>query len=339
MTSGRRRQAGSRFVPVLARWLHALAFASFALGLPAAQATTFRAADNQVEDYPTVQALMFMDRMIQEKTGGRHRIRVFHSGPLGEEKHTIEQTRIGAIDIDRVNVTPLAALIPAANALLLPFLFRSTDHLHAVLDGPIGDDILATLDTAGFVGLTFYDSGARSIYNDVRPVRALADLAGLKIRVQPSDLMVDTMLALGAKPVQLSYGQVLPALQTKLVDGAENNWPSYVSTGHYRVARHLTLTEHTTAPEVLLMSRRAWGTLSPEDQAIFREAARASKMFMRARWRDWEEETRRQAAASGAAIVSDFDREAFKDATAGVRGKYMGNADVRALVERIEAAR
>lgn len=321
----------------------ALALLAFGLAcalLPSVpRATTFRAADNQVEDYPTVQALAFMDRYVQERTGGRHKIQIFHSGQLGEEKHTIEQTRIGAIDIDRVNVTPLAALVPAANALLLPFLFRSTDHLHGVLDGQIGDEILGLFEAAGFVGLTYYDSGARSIYNDVRPVTSLADLHGLKIRVQPSDLMVDMMTALGAKPVQLSYGQVLPALQTKLVDGAENNWPSYVSTGHFRSARYLTLTEHTMSPEVLLMSRRAWDTLTADDKAVFREAARLSKAFMRERWRAWENENRRLAETSGSVITTAFDRPAFLAATAEVRRKYLLDPRVRGLVERIEAFR
>lgn len=324
-----------------ARWVLGLLAFGLASGLLPSRpgATVFRAADNQVEDYPTVQALAFMDRYVQEKTGGRHRIQIFHSGQLGEEKHTIEQTRIGAIDIDRVNVTPLATLVPAANALLMPFVFRSTEHLHAVLDGQIGEDLLTMFEDAGFVGLTFYDSGARSIYNDVRPVRSLVDLQGLKIRVQPSELMVDMMVALGAKPVQLSYGQVLAALQTKLVDGAENNWPSYVSTGHHKSARFLTMTEHTMSPEVLLMSRRAWDTLTGADKAVFREAAQLSKIFMRDRWRAWESENRRLAEVSGSIIATEFDRPAFLAATADVRKKYLVNPDVRALVDRIEATR
>src|SRR5215510_1289938 len=170
------------------------------LALPAAEAREFRVADTQSEDYPTVQALLFMARIVEERTGGRHRIRVFHSRQLGEEKDTIEQTRVGAIDLNRTNVAPIGSLIPAANVLSLPFLFRSFAHLHDVLDRQVGSEILAGFEKQGFIGLTFYDSGSRSIYNSVRPVRTLADLKGLRLRVQQSDLMVDMIKALGAEP-------------------------------------------------------------------------------------------------------------------------------------------
>lgn len=305
-------------------------------GGPAA-ATTFRAADNQVEDYPTVQALLFMGRYIEEKTGGRHRIQVFHSGQLGDERATIEQTRLGVVDINRVNITPLTALVPATNAVLLPFQFRSIAHMHAVLDGPVGDDILATFASSGLVGLTFYDSGARSLYNGVRPVKSLADVKGLRIRVQPSELMVGLMTALGAEPVQLAYNVVLSALETKVVDGAENNWPSYVSTGHARAARFITLTEHVTAPEVLLMSRKAWDALGAEDRAIFQEAAKASRGFMRERWLAWEAESRRRAQETGSVITTEFDRPAFEAAARDVRERFLADPAVRDLSERIRA--
>src|ERR1700720_3966741 len=214
-------------------------------GLPLADAREFRVADTQSEDYPTVQALMFMARVVEERTGGRHHIRVFHSRQLGEEKDTIEQTRVGAIDLDRTNVAPIGSLVPAANVLALPFLFRSFEHLHKVLDHEIGREILAGFERHGFVGLTFYDSGARSIYNSVRAVRSLADLKGMRIRVQQSEVMFEMFKALGAAPIELPYGQVSTALSTRLIDGAENNWPSYVTTGHSKLASYYTLTEHT----------------------------------------------------------------------------------------------
>src|SRR5438105_3929892 len=180
--------------------------------MPVAIARDFRAADTQTEDYPTVQALLFMNRLVMERTGGRHRIRVFHSRQLGEEKETIEQTRVGAIDLNRTNIAPIGSLIPAANVLALPFLFRSFDHLHKVLDQAIGAEILASAQRHGFVGLAFYDSGSRSIYNNVRPVRTLADMQGLRIRVQQSELMVDMIRAIGAQPAELPYGQVATGL-------------------------------------------------------------------------------------------------------------------------------
>ncbi len=326
------------FSPRVARCL-ALA-AAVAAALPFAAATReFRAADTQAADYPTVQAIDLMGQLIRERTGGRHSLRVFHSRQLGEEKETIEQTRAGAIDLNRTNVAPIGAVIPVANVLALPFLFRSVEHLYTVLDGPIGEEILASFEPYGFVGLTFYDSGARSIYTSKRPVKSLADVKGLRIRVQQSDLMVDMMKALGAEPVELPYGQVDTGLATGLIDGAENNWPSYVTTGHYKLAPYYTVTEHTMSPEVLVMSLRAWQSLSDEDKAIFREAARESNQFMRARWRALEESTRRQAQASGTVIIADFDRKPFEDAMRGIYAKAASDPLLAPLIERIRQVR
>src|SRR5438445_6913284 len=164
----------------------ALLFTADATG---AFAREFRAADTQNEEYPTVQALFYMGSLVAERTGGRHQIKVFHSRQLGEEKETLEQTRVGAIDLNRTNVALIGTMVPAMNVLAMPFLFRSIEHLQKVLDGPIGTEILNSLEPYGFVGLAFYDSGARSIYNNERPVRTLSDLKGLRIRVQQSELM------------------------------------------------------------------------------------------------------------------------------------------------------
>jgi len=305
------------------------------LALNVAQAREFRVADTQAEDYPTVQALQYMARLIGEGTHGRHQVRVFHSRQLGEEKDTIEQTRVGAIDLNRTNAAPIGSLIPSANVLALPFLFRSFDHLHNVLDRAIGGEILAGFQRYGFVGLTFYDSGARSIYNNVRPVRSLADMKGLRIRIQQSELMFDMFKALGAEPVELPYGQVTTGLSTRLIDGAENNWPSYVTTGHYKLAPYYTLTEHTMSPEVLVISLRAWESLSGEDREVFKEAARKSSAYMRELWTGLEERSRQQARVSGNTIIANFDRKPFENAMSGIYDKTVTDPDLRQLVERI----
>lgn len=322
-----------RFSALLVRLGMAALLAVAAAG--GAAARTFRVADTQAEDYPTVQALMFMDKLIQERTGGRHRLQIFHSRQLGEEKETIEQTRAGAIDLNRVNVAPLASFVPETNVLVLPFLFRSVDHLRRVLDGPIGDEILSDFHGSSFVGLAFYDSGARSIYNSVRPVRRLEDLQGLRIRIQQSELMNEMFRALGAVPIALPYGQVMTGLSTQLIDGAENNWPSYVTTGHYRAAPYYSLTEHTMAPEVLVMSERAWASLEPQDQAIFREAARESGRHMREQWRLWEERSRREAQLGGVTVADDVDRKAFERAMSGIYERLLTDPKIKSLVDRI----
>ena len=300
-----------------------------------AAAREFRASDTQSEDYPTVQALRYMGSLVEERSGGRHHVRVFHSRQLGEEKETLEQTRAGAIDINRTNVALIGTMVPAANVLAMPFLFRSVEHLQKVLDGPIGNEILSSFEPYGFVGLAFYDSGARSIYNSVRPIRSLGDLKGLRIRVQQSRQMSDMIRALGAEPVELPYGQVKTGLATGLIDGAENNWPSFITTDHYRFAGFYTLTEHTMSPEVLVMSQKAWASLSVEDQALFREAAKDSSQFMREQWKDLEERTRQRAEAAGVKIVADFDRGPFEAAMAGLYAKAQHDPAISSLIDRI----
>ncbi|MCC8972797.1 TRAP transporter substrate-binding protein [Bradyrhizobium brasilense] len=298
-------------------------------------AREFRTADTQNEDYPTVQALNYMDRLIAERTAGRHRIVVFHSRQLGEEKETLEQTRAGAIDLNRTNVALIGTMVPSVNVLAMPFLFRSPEHLQTVLDGPIGGEILNSLADHGFVGLAFYDSGARSIYNSARPVRSLDDLKGLRVRVQQSERMSDMVRALGAQPVQMPYGQVLTGFATGLIDGAENNWASFVTTGHYKYAGYYTLTRHTFSPDVLLMSQKAWASLSPEEQAIFREAAQRSSVYMREKWREFEERSRKQAELAGVKVVTDIDRKPFEAAMAGIYAKAERDPAISALIERI----
>jgi tripartite ATP-independent periplasmic transporter solute receptor, DctP family len=300
-----------------------------------AVAREFRAADSQNENYPTVQALRYMGGLVAERSGGRHHIRVFHSRQLGEEKETIEQTRAGAIDLNRTNGVLIGNFVPAMNVLAMPFLFRSIEHLQKVLDGPIGNEILNSFEPYGFVGLAFYDSGARSIYNSVRPVRSIADIKGLRLRVQQSELMSDTIRALGAEPIKLPYGQILTALSTALIDGAENNWPSFVTSGHYKYAGYYTLTEHAMSPEVLVMSQKAWESLSAEDRTIFREAAIRSGHFMHDKWKDLEQQSRRRAEAEGVTIVTDFDRKPFEAAVAGIYQKAQRDPAVAELIERI----
>lgn len=301
----------------------------------ASQGREFRSADNQVDNYPTVEAVRFMAKLVAERTGGRHSIQVFHSRQLGEENDTIEATRAGAIDLNRTNVIPLGAEVPLLNALAMPFLFRSPAHLHKVLDGEIGVELLEALRPRGFVGLTFYDSGARSIYNSVRPIRSIADLKGLRIRIQQSQLMVEMIRALGAEPLELPYGQVLTGLATKLIDGAENNWPSYVTTNHFRHAGYYTLTEHLMAPEVLVMSAKAWDSLNEEDRKIFREAARQSSIFMRERWKALEEKSLRQAEAAGIMITRSIDRQPFEAAMTGIYARASAQPALGRIIERI----
>jgi tripartite ATP-independent transporter DctP family solute receptor len=225
--------------------------------------------------------------------------------------------------------------VPTTNVLAMPFLFRSVEHLRRVLDGPIGNEILNSFEPYGFVGLAFYDSGARSIYNSVRPIRSVDDMKGLRIRVQQSDLMSDVIKALGAQPIELPYGQVSTALTTRLVDGAENNWPSFVTSGHDKYAKYYTLTQHTMTPEVLVMSLTAWNGLSDDERKIFRQAALESSRFLREKWKELTARSRAEAEAAGVTVTTDFDRASFEAATEGIYAKAMRDPATAELIERI----
>jgi len=315
----------------------AVALAAALVAAGPAGAREFRAADIQEDNYPTVQALRVLDQLVTQRTEKRHSIRVFHSRQLGEESQTIEQTRVGAIDINRINVGAIGDVAPVLNVLALPFLFRSVDHLYKVIDGPIGDEILTAVEPYGFIGLAFYDSGARSIYTARRPVRAMEDFRGQRIRIQQSDLMSKMIKMLGGMPITLPYGQIGTALTANLVDGAENNWPSYVSAGHYKQAPFYAVTEHTMGPEIVIMSRRAWDELTDEDRAIFRAAARDSSRYMREQWLSWEERSRKQATSSGVTVIDSIDRKTFVAATAPLRDEMRKDSRFAPLIKRIEA--
>ncbi|HYD69221.1 TRAP transporter substrate-binding protein [Azospirillum sp.] len=323
----------------IARKAAALLMTLLLAALPGpAGAREFRAADTHPESYPTVQAVIEMGRQVSARSGGRHTIRVFHSRQLGEEKETIEQTRVGAIDINRVSLAPFNGIVPETQAATLPFLFRSAAHLHAVLDGPIGDEILAAFEPHGFVGLAFYDSGARSMYNAKRPIRSPEDMKGLRMRVQQSDLNAAMMAALGATALPLPFGEVVTALSTGIIDGAENNWPSYVHNEHFRMARYYSLTRHSMIPEVLVMSKKAWDGLPAEDRALFRAAARDSALHMRRLWEEAERASEAAARAAGVEVVEIADAEPFRRAMLPVYDRFIGDPALKDLVRRIQAA-
>lgn len=312
--------------------------AVFGASLAASAAdVTLRSSDTHPDGYPTVAAVQHMGELIEERTGGRIEIDVFHSAQLGEEKDTIEQTRFGVIDLNRISMAPFNGLIPETAILSLPYLFRDTDHLHAVLDGEIGQEVLDLFEAQGLIALAYYDPGSRSFYNKTRAINSIEDLAGLKFRVIQSDVFVDMVAALGASAVPMPYGEVYSAIETGVIDGAENNFPSYESSGHYEVAKHYTLDMHTMVPEVLVMSKMSWDKLSPEDQEIIRQAAKDSIPFNREAWAAREKDSEDKVRAAGVEIVADIDKAPFVAAMGPVYEKYASTPELKGLVERIQA--
>jgi tripartite ATP-independent transporter DctP family solute receptor len=309
-------------------------FAAAASFATAGIAKEFRSADVHPEDYPTVMAVKHMSDIIKEKTGGKHTIKVFTGNALGGEKDTIEQTKLGALDLVRINVAPMNNICPETMVATLPFLFRSKEHMRKVLDGPVGEEILKACESQGFVGLAFYDSGARSLYTVKKPVKSLADAKGLKIRVQQSDLWVSLLQAMGANATPMPYGEVYTALKTGLVDGAENNWPSFDTSRHFEVAKFYSVTEHSMAPEMLLMSKKVWDTLSAEEQKIFRDAAKASVPYMRKLWDEKEAQSKARVIAAGAQVI-EVDKKSFQDAMKPVYDKFITTDKLKGMVQRV----
>jgi len=314
---------------------HTLLLLAATLAPLAAQSTEFRSADIHPDGYPTVEAVKFMGQRLSALTNGRHTIKVFNNSALGNEKDTIEQTKIGALAMTRVNIAPMNNICAETQVPTMPFLFRSKEHMRHVLDGAIGEEILAACAPQGFIGLVYYDSGARSLYTAKKPVRSLADAKGLKVRVQQSDLWVALLEAMGANATPMPYGEVYTALKTGLVDAAENNYPSYESSRHFEVAKYYSLTEHSMAPEMLLFSKRTWDTLSAEDQKAIRQAAKESVPYMRKLWDEREEKSLAIVKAGGAQIIQ-VDKASFQAAMKPVYDKFITDAKLKDLVKRIQ---
>jgi tripartite ATP-independent transporter DctP family solute receptor len=309
------------------------ALASFSTAL---NARDFRSADVHPVDYPTVAAVQYMGKLVAEQSKGKMGVRVYPAGALGTEKDNIEQLKIGGLDMMRINVAPLNSVVPETIATGLPFVFRSTEHMRKVLDGPIGDEILAAMEAQGLVGLAFYDSGSRSFYTTKRAIHSVADMKGLKIRVIQSDLFVAMVQALGANPTPMPYGEVYTALKTGIVDAAENNWPSYESSRHFEAAKYYNLSEHSLAPEVLVFSKKIWDTLSKDDQAILRKAARDSVPYMRKLWDEREVKSRKAVEAAGSQVSTIANKQEFIDAMAPVYAKFADTPKLKGLVKRIQ---
>ncbi|TGV11019.1 TRAP transporter substrate-binding protein [Mesorhizobium sp. M8A.F.Ca.ET.173.01.1.1] len=311
------------------------AFGSLLIGIANAE-TVLRSSDTHPDGYPTVEAVKYMGDLIKQRTAGRYSIEVYHSAQLGEEKDTIEQTQAGVIDLDRVSMGPFNGIVPETAVPSLPYMFRSVEHMRHVMDGPIGDQILKAFEAHDLVGLAFYDSGARSFYNTKKDITSMADMKGMKFRVIQSDVFVDMVNALGANATPMAYGEVYSALQTGVIDGAENNWPSFESAKHYEVAKHYTMDQHQIVPEVLVMSKASWEKLSPEDQAIVRQAAKDSVVKMRELW-DAQEKKSRDIVEKAGVKVSEIDKRQLIDAMKPVYEKYLSTPELKDLAARIQA--
>ncbi len=294
-----------------------------------------RAADAQPDGYPTVEAVEEFGRLLTQRSGGRFALKLYSGGQMGDERDTLELTLLGGIDLNRISMASLTTIAPETNVPGLPFLFRSAAHMRAAMDGAPGQQILAALAAHGLIGLCFYDAGERSFYTRDREIRAPGDMRGLKIRVQNSDVFVSLMSALGANATPMPYGEVYQALLQGVVDGAENNWPSYESSRHFEAAPVYSLTRHVMLPEVLVMSARRWNKLTPEDQALVQQAAADSVPYMRTLWDARERASETLVRAAGVTIIEDVDAPAFQARVQSVWDRFLTTPALRRLAEDI----
>lgn len=313
-----------------------LATAVFAVAPVAA--LELKAADVHPEGYPNVVAMQSLGKKLDAATKGRLTLKMFPGAVLGDEKSMIEQTQAGGIDILRTSLGPLGPVVPEVNVFNMPFVFRSEAHMRAVVDGPIGEEILTkiTNSSANLVALGWMDGGTRNLYTK-KAVRKPADLAGQKVRMMGNPLFVDTMNAMGGSGISMGFGELYSAMQTGVVDGAENNVPSYVTGNHFTVAKVYSLTGHLIIPEIFVFSKAKWAKLSAEDQTLIKKLAREAQMEQRQLWDKRVTMDSARMKASGVTIVTDVDKDAFFKATQPVRDKY-GSAYTE-LMKRIQAVK
>jgi tripartite ATP-independent transporter DctP family solute receptor len=295
------------------------------------------AAETHPEDYPTTKAMHAIDRILAERTGGEMRVRVYSGGQLGSETDTLEITIFGGLDLNRVNLAPLNSIVPETLVLALPFLFRSVAHARAAFDGAPGRTILDAMAPHGLKGLCYYDSGARSFYNTRGPINTPEDMRGLKVRVQNSNIYVAMVQAIGANPTPIPYTEVFQALVQGVVDGAENNWPSYESSRHFEVARYYSLTQHVLAPEVLVASMHTWEKLDDTQKEHLQAAVDGSVPIMRKLWDARVAESRRRVLEDGIELVEDIDRDAFAARMRPVWDRFLTTPRLRELAAQVEA--
>src|SRR6185436_13149257 len=244
---------------------------------------------------------------------------------LGGEKEMIEQAQVGALAIARVSVGPMGPMVPELNVFNLPFMFRDDAHMEKVIDGEIGTEMLKKLSdnpTAGLIGLCWMNGGVRNVYNSKHPIKSMADLKGLKIRMMGNPIFVDTMNAMGGNGVAMGFDQLVNALQTGVVDGAENNEPSYVSGQHFRYAKYYSMTQHLIIPEILVFSKRTWGTLSKEDQDLIMKEAKGAQTEQWKLWDEMEQKSIEILKKAGIEINEVADKKQFQAAVKPVWDKY-----------------
>lgn len=304
----------------------------------AAFADNWRGWNIHVDGYPNTIAMDKFAELLAEKTDGEITLQMFHGGTLGSQPDAVEQVRLGGLAIGNFNLGPIGPIAPAANVVSLPFIFKDIPHMFRVLEGEGGQAIAAGMAEKGLLPLAWYDAGARSFYNGDRPINTPADVVGMKVRVMNNDLFTGMIAEMGGNPSPMAFAEVYQALKTGVVDGAENNWPSYESTGHFEVAGYYSLSQHLIIPECICVNADTFAALSADMQAAVTEAAQESAVLQRELWAAREAASREAVEAAGVVVNEVADKAPFQAAMTPVYEAYFAsNPDLRPLVELIQA--
>ena len=303
----------------------------------AAFAQNWRGWNIHPEGYPNTVAMEKFAELVDEKTGGEISLQMFNGGTLGSQPDAIEQVRLGGLEVGNFNLGPIGPIAPAANVVSLPFIFKDVPHMFRVLAGDGGKAIAAGMAEKGLYPLAWFDAGARSFYNGDRPINTPADVVGMKVRVMNNELFTGMISELGGNPSPMAFAEVYQALKTGVVDGAENNWPSYESTAHFEVAGYYSLTQHLIIPECICINADAFAELEPDAQAAVIEAAQEAAVLQRELWIKREAASRAAVEAAGVIVNEVADKAPFQQAMAPVYEAYLEtNPDLRPLVELIQ---
>lgn len=298
----------------------------------------FRLANSHNATHITSQACQMFADLVEERTNGRISIETHFAGELGDERSTIEQAQFGGLDFTRVSSGASAEFAPLMNALQMPYLYKDVDHLFKVLDGEIGQEVFDTFESNNLVGITYIHPGSRNFFNSVREVHTPEDLAGMKVRVSESDLMLALMDALGANGVGIPFTENYSALQTGVVEAAENNMTSYIEMSFFEVAPYWTYDGHSYMPDMILASKATMDKLSAEDQKMIKEAAHEASLWHREEWEASEERNAKIAIEKGSTLttLTEEEMQKFKDAVAPLYDEFLDSAQ-KDIVERVQA--
>ena len=295
----------------------------------------FKLAENQPEGNPITEGMHKFADLVKEYTEGTVTIDVYSNAALTDEASSVDQLQLGSLDFSRVNTNSLAPTVDEFGVFAMPYLFTSTEQKYKALDGEAGDAVMAKLEDYGMVGLYFWEAGARCFYTTSKPIRTVEDLKGMKIRVQQTEVAISMVRALGAEATPMDYAEVFQGLQTGIVDGAENDFVSYYTSGHYEVAKYYSLDQHMAPPAILLMSKVSWDKMSEAQQEAVRKAAYEAAVWQRQAMQDYQQESRAACEAAGSEII-EVDVASFQEAVSSVYDEYPRYSEIVAMINAVK---